>query len=381
MFVSVYTIAKNEEDKAAKWYASFNEADEVVVLVNNTTDRTAEILRSLGAKVEERTYDEFRFDRARNDAMALCSRKADLFFAVDMDDFIQPGWRERLEKIWKEARKKIWTPKGLLYEYVITFKHGHQDTSTSFLRNWIHTPGWKWKGRIHEQLVYPSKAYLAYTRDLVLHSRQEFRDHSTYLKLLEDQVRDGETSPRNIHLLGREYMNAKRYAEAIPYLKKHLMMTESPRRFERGASMKFLADCYGMLGNRELKELWLWKAMDENPDDRDASFALGVILSENKEYHTAVSVWRKCLAVKERNIEYPSFCADAWTANPYFFLAEALFNIGRPDEAIAVAKEGLTLDENHKGGRELLADMERKKGNIKQPEDSNIKMVEIPRIS
>ena len=89
MFVSVYTIAKNEEQVAARWYDCFKEADEVCVLVNNSTDQTAEILRGLGAKVVEKTYKDFRFDVARNEAMKMCSNKADLLFGCDMDDVIE----------------------------------------------------------------------------------------------------------------------------------------------------------------------------------------------------------------------------------------------------------------------------------------------------
>ena len=56
MFISVYTIAKNEEKVAERWYNCFKDADELCVLVNNTTDGTANVLRKLGAKVKEVTY-------------------------------------------------------------------------------------------------------------------------------------------------------------------------------------------------------------------------------------------------------------------------------------------------------------------------------------
>ena len=36
MFISVYTIAKNEEKVAERWFNCFKEADEVCVLVNNS---------------------------------------------------------------------------------------------------------------------------------------------------------------------------------------------------------------------------------------------------------------------------------------------------------------------------------------------------------
>ena len=50
MYISVYTIAKNEEKVVERWFNCFSEADEVCVLVNNSTDKTAEILDEFSAR-------------------------------------------------------------------------------------------------------------------------------------------------------------------------------------------------------------------------------------------------------------------------------------------------------------------------------------------
>lgn len=54
MKISVYAICKNEEKFAARWAASMQEADQVVVLDTGSTDGTVEQLRQAGVQVYER---------------------------------------------------------------------------------------------------------------------------------------------------------------------------------------------------------------------------------------------------------------------------------------------------------------------------------------
>ena len=99
--ICIYAIAKDEQENAAKWYERAKCADAVVVLDTGSSDRTVEILRSLGAQVAVKKYDSFRFDVARNDALQYAlETEADVFFALDMDEFLDPGWDERLRREW-----------------------------------------------------------------------------------------------------------------------------------------------------------------------------------------------------------------------------------------------------------------------------------------
>ena len=69
--VCVYAISKNEEKFVDKWYESMKEADYVCVLDTGSTDNTANRLKELGAIVETKIIDPWRFDIARNESLKL----------------------------------------------------------------------------------------------------------------------------------------------------------------------------------------------------------------------------------------------------------------------------------------------------------------------
>src|SRR4051812_17472683 len=69
--ISAYIIAYNEAEKVADAIRSVQWADEVVVADSHSTDETAAIAQSLGARVVQL---EFRgFGQLRNDAIAACA--------------------------------------------------------------------------------------------------------------------------------------------------------------------------------------------------------------------------------------------------------------------------------------------------------------------
>lgn len=76
--VCVYAICKNEEKFVKRWYRSMSEADEIVVLDTGSTDGTVPLLRELGATVYCETIDPWRFDTARNHALAHVPEETDI---------------------------------------------------------------------------------------------------------------------------------------------------------------------------------------------------------------------------------------------------------------------------------------------------------------
>lgn len=343
MFISVYTIAKNEEHVAERWYNCFKEADEVCVLVNNSSDKTADVLRRLGAKVIVKNYSNFRFDTARNDAMAMCSPKATLLFGCDMDDMVEAGWRKQIARAWRLGVKTGKKPNTILYTYAVEYPYNNLP-SQKFLRHSIHTPdGWYWKCRIHEYLEHRNrKEYIFYPK-FTMTSRPTRQEHSSYLRLLEEECADSNCEARSLHLLGREYLRHKRYNEAVEWLTKYLNHVGATWKKERAATMKFLSDCYGFLGFPNAQELWLWKSMFENPQDRDAPFALGRLLMSKKQWSEAVDVMERCVAIEKPDLDYPYFMLETWTELPWICLAEARFYLGRWKEAREALDKALEL--------------------------------------
>ena len=128
MKVCVYTIALNEEKHVERWYNSSKEADLHIIADTGSTDRTVEIARSLGIQVYNIHIKPWRFDDARNAALALVPSDADYCVIMDMDEAL------------KRFEDKPWVKAGLEenafktpYEYAqFILKHEDEHTRLSF---------------------------------------------------------------------------------------------------------------------------------------------------------------------------------------------------------------------------------------------------------
>lgn len=359
LFISVYAIAKNEERFAERWYNCFKEADEVCVLVNNSTDKTAKILRKLGAKVKVVTYKDFRFDKALNDAMKLCSPKADLLFKADIDDVVKPGWRKQIERAWELGEVKGEKPNAILFTYTVVW----EDKATGrqpMIRHSIHTPkDWYWEGRVHEVLEHKYYKNFLYFPKFEVESRPEPKDHSGYLALLEQDVKEEKRlDGRTLHLLGREYMQYKRYDDAIDTLIKHLTHPGATWNSERAASMKFIANCYAHKGDVSKQEMWLWRAMLEDEKDRDAPYMLGMLLIKGKEYGLAVKVLERCLKIEKPQLDFPAFQLEAWGERPWMLLGEAYFRGGQWEKGKECLEKALGMNPHNELAKTMYNQMQ-----------------------
>jgi glycosyltransferase involved in cell wall biosynthesis len=86
--LSLIVISKNEEAAIARCLRSANFADEVVVIDHESTDRTAEIARALGARVIV-TPDWPGFGPQKN--RALDQATGDWVLSLDADEWIEPA--------------------------------------------------------------------------------------------------------------------------------------------------------------------------------------------------------------------------------------------------------------------------------------------------
>jgi glycosyltransferase involved in cell wall biosynthesis len=90
--VSVYIIAYNEAEKLAQAINSVLWADEIVVVDSYSTDNTAEIAESMGARVVQ---VEFKgFGDLRNQAIAAC--QYEWIFSLDSDERCTPAARDEM---------------------------------------------------------------------------------------------------------------------------------------------------------------------------------------------------------------------------------------------------------------------------------------------
>jgi glycosyltransferase involved in cell wall biosynthesis len=134
--LSAILISYNEEQDLPRALASLaGVADEIVVVDSGSTDKTVEIARSFGARVETRILDNFA--EQKNFAAALASNG--WILSMDCDEELSPELRSSILD-WKQQ-----TPDKNGYEFL---------RLANYLGEWIRHSGW-----------YPEYRTLLFHRD------------------------------------------------------------------------------------------------------------------------------------------------------------------------------------------------------------------------
>lgn len=150
MNLSAVILAKNEEQNIADCLEGVKFADEILVLDDNSTDRTADLARHLGARVVIHSLNG-NFASQRNYALNLVHGKWVLF--LDADERIS-------ERLSEEIKKIVTTDKNDVEGYYVrrrdimwgkSLKHG--ETSKSKLLRLAKNGAGKWRGKVHEKWI------------------------------------------------------------------------------------------------------------------------------------------------------------------------------------------------------------------------------------
>jgi glycosyltransferase involved in cell wall biosynthesis len=151
--LSALVVARNEERQLAACLESLHFADEIVVLLDRTTDRSAEIAQGCGARVVEGAWP-LEGER-RTAGVAAC--RGDWVIEVDADERVTPG-------LAAEVRRVIAATPGDAYFLIPIANHiggklirwGWGAYNGAAARAALYRPGGKvWgKGRVHPPVSY-----------------------------------------------------------------------------------------------------------------------------------------------------------------------------------------------------------------------------------
>lgn len=331
MKICVYAICKNEEKFAKRWIDSMKEADEIYVLDTGSTDKSVQILKSLGAKVTIKKTSPWRFDVARNISLSLVPDDCDICVCTDLDEVFEQGWREKLENTWQKNIHRQCS-----YTYVWNVLENGTD-GTTFLYQKIHArKGFKWIYPVHEILSAspPVTAHeICHCENIVLrHYPDSTKSRGQYLELLKLSVAEHPESDRNTHYLAREFMFAGNYTSAIKYFKKHLKLPTATWNEERSASLRYIGDCHYYQSKPSLAKKFYKKSICECPETREGYFALAKLLYYQKKYFDCYVVLKAMLEIKNRNLTYIS-SPECWNDVPYDLLSLCSHFLGMKKEA------------------------------------------------
>ena len=333
MKIAVYTIALNEEHFVERWYTANKDADYLVIADTGSTDKTVEKARKLGILVYDIRIKPWRFDDARNTALALVPADVDVCISVDMDEVLYPGWREALEEQWGDANHG-----RFLYTW------NHDEDGNDGLKYWyekIHSRyGYRWKHPVHE-ILQPDRIEEKFV-DIQGFELHHFADptksRAQYLDLLALSVHEDPHNDRNAFYYARELMFRGLNAEATKEFKRHLSLPSAVWKPERAAGMRYLAK----VDDPENTESWLLMAVDECPEEREP-------IMELAQYYYRTSQWEKCLQAVEKTLEIAvrsyNYLSEpwAWGAEPYDLGAISCYHLGMKDEAVEYGEKAVEL--------------------------------------
>jgi glycosyltransferase involved in cell wall biosynthesis len=351
--ICVYAISKNEEKFVDRWMDSVGEADLVIVVDTGSTDRTVEKLRERGAAVYEEKIVPWRFDEARNRALAHVPDDADICVSIDLDEIHEPGWRKVLES--------AWSPEYTRARYPYIWNHRSDGApDQKYEREKIHRRhDFHWIRPVHEILEYTGEGgeNEVWIEELVLHHYPDLsKPRSQYLPLLELSVKENPFDDRAMFWLGREYLYYREYESAIETLKRYLKLPTARWGEERSAAMRLIAQSYESLRDGRAATTWLFRAVEECPTVREPYLAFARLAYGEKNWPLVYTMVRSALSITRKSGSYLTE-PECWGAEPYDLGAVSAYYLGLYEKAQNLAEKACEMrpaDERLKSNLELI---------------------------
>jgi glycosyltransferase involved in cell wall biosynthesis len=331
MKIAVYAISKNEEQFVQRFCDSAKDADLILIADTGSTDKTVEKALECGAKVVDICIKPWRFDKARDAALALIPGDIDVCISLDLDEVLEPGWREEIERVWTAETTRL--------KYRFDWGQG----ICFYYEKIHHRHGYHWHHPVHE---YPrpdgriNEIYASTDKLLVSHHPDPTKSRGQYMALLELAVKEDSFCPRNAFYHARELTFYARWNEAIAALHKYLAMPQATWENERCYAMRLLGKSYAELGQTHEALKWYRRAVAEAPNTREPWVDLAM-----QTYQ--LSMWNECLAasesalqIKDKTLVY-TMDPSVWTEKPHDLASIAAWHLGLHEKARAHCLEAL----------------------------------------
>lgn len=332
--ICVYAIAKGEAHFVPRFMEAAKDADLVLIADTGSDDGLPEVAESLGAKVHHICISPWRFDKARETALALIPRDIDVCISLDIDEVLQPGWREEIERVWVKGhttrlRYKFDWGCGIVFYYEkIHARHGYH-----------------WKHPCHE---YPMpdariKEVWAFTDMLLaIHKPDPTKSRGQYMDLLELSVKEDPECPRNAFYYARELSFHARWQDAIDACNRYLKLPRADWPNERCYAYRVMGRCYEELGRWDEAERHFHLAAMEAPNTREPWCELAMLMYRQSRWAECYAYSIRALQIVNRELVYT--CDPAvWGHWPHDLASIGAWHMGMKEEALKHAKNAVEL--------------------------------------
>jgi len=350
MKICVYAISKNEEMFVERFCNSAKDADLILIADTGSTDLTADLAQDCGAQVHEICITPWRFDDARNAALALIPSDIDVCVSLDLDEELQPGWREEIERVWTEGTTRL--RYGFDWGAGIVFKYEK-----------IHARrGYRWTHPCHE---YPipymiEEKYADTDMLMVIHKPDNTKSRGQYLPLLEMSVKEDPNDPRNAFYYARELSFHRQWVESIRECERYLALPGANWPNERCYAYRVMSRCYSELGDWNNAIRCARLGVVEAPYTREPWCEIAKLAYQRHQWAECYGAAMSALAITDREFVY-TVDPEVWGALPHDYASIAAWNLGLKEVAINQVENALLKDpENDR----LLSNLEMMKNAV-----------------
>jgi glycosyltransferase involved in cell wall biosynthesis len=335
MKIAVYAIALNEAKFAARFCEAAHDADLIFVADTGSTDDTEKLLHEHGAAVVHLSVRPWRFDAARNAALALLPDDIDVCVSLDLDEVLQPGWREEIERVWVPGTTRL--RYGFDWGCGIVFQYEKIHART----------GYYWGLPCHEYL-FPDRITEVWAdtdKLLVVHQPDPEKSRGQYLDLLRISIEENPTEPRNAFYYARELSFHGKWREAIEQARRYLGLARATWANERCYALRVIGRSHQELGEWDYALKALRDAASEAPETREPWHDLALCCYRTRRWAESLGAALTCLSITKREKIYTVDPA-VWGAAPHDLASIAAYNLGQYGLALEHARKAAELDPN-----------------------------------
>lgn len=333
MKIAVYAISKNEEQFVERFCKSAIDADLILIADTGSTDNTVAEAKKYGAEVYNISVKPWRFDKARDTALNLIPGDYDVCISLDLDEVLEPGWREEIERVWKPETTRL------------RYKFDWGSGISFFYEKIHHRTGYHWHHPVHEYPRPDNRTQEVYAHTdmlLVSHHPDNTKSRGQYMPLLELAIAEDPHCPRNAFYHARELTFYSRWTEAIQYLNKYLAMPEATWQNERAYAYRLLGKSHIQLGNWQQGVKMYRLAVAEAPGTREPWVELAQTAYSLQNWTECYSAAKSALAITDKALVY-TMDPTVWTERPYDLASIAAWNLGLKAEALELVKQAVEL--------------------------------------
>lgn len=331
--IAVYAISLQEEKHVVRFWDSARDADLIFVADTGSTDNTVRLLDEHDVCVRRISIKPWRFDDARNAALAMLPDDIDVCVSLDLDEVLQPGWRAEIERVWKPGTTQL--------------KYGFDwGAGIAFQYEKIHARhGIRWICPVHESPVADrSPTVWAETPMLlVVHKPDPNKSRGQYLDLLRVSIEENPTEPRNAFYYARELSFHRQWAQAIQQAQRYLSLPRATWPNERSYAMRVMAKCHGELREWRSALEWARRACSEAEHTREAWCELARLCYLTERWEECLGAALTALKIENREKVYTVDPA-VWGAQPHDWAAIAAHHLGLKELSLYHAKRAAEYD-------------------------------------